>query len=125
MNPSPVSSRSAPRLRGVSGLFPLLALLLCGAKGAPPVPGPPLAGGLVQERELRGGETHAYPVDLQAGQFLRVKVQEQGVAGAGRPVDSRGAVVTGADSLSIGFTNSLEDLAALPEVSGRYLLEVG
>ena len=39
MNPSPAFSRSTSRLRGVSFLFPLLALMLCGAKGAPPVQG--------------------------------------------------------------------------------------
>ncbi len=125
MNPSPVFSRSAPRLLGVSGLFPLLALMLCGARGAPPVQGPPLTGGLVQERELRGGETHVYPVDLQVGQFLRVKVQEQGIDVAVRLLDPTGAVVTGMDSFGIGLADSLEELAALPEVPGRYLLEVG
>jgi len=125
MNPSPVFSRSTPRPRGVSVLFPLLAMMLCGAKGAPPVQGPPLAGGLVQERELRGGDTHVYPVDLQAGQFLRVKVQEQGIDVAVRLLDPAGGEVTGADSISIGLANSLEDLAVLPQVTGRYLLEVG
>jgi CHAT domain-containing protein/Tfp pilus assembly protein PilF len=125
MNPSPVFSRSTPRPRGVSVLFPLLALMLCGAKGVPPVQGPPLTGGLVQERELRGGETHVYPVDLQAGQFLRVKVQEQGIDVAVRLLDPTGAVVTGVDSLSIYLADSLEDLAVLPQVTGRYLLEVG
>jgi erythromycin esterase len=99
--------------------------MLCGAKGAPPVQGPPLAGGLVQERELRGGETHVYPVDLQAGQFLRVKVQEQGIDVVVRLLDPTGGEVTGADSISIGLANSLEDLAVLPQVTGRYLLEVG
>ena len=99
--------------------------MLCGAKGAPPVQGPPLAGGLVQERELRGGETHVYPVDLQAGQFLRVKVQEQGIDVAVRLLGPTGAVVTGADSLNPGATNALEELAALPKTSGRYLLEIG
>jgi CHAT domain-containing protein/Tfp pilus assembly protein PilF len=125
MNPSPVFSRSTPRLRGVSALFPLLALMLCGARGAPPVQGPPLTGGLVQERELRGGETHVYPVELQAGQFLRVKIQEQGIDVAVRLLDPTGAVVTGMDSFSIGFADSLEDLAALPGISGPYLLEIG
>jgi CHAT domain-containing protein/tetratricopeptide (TPR) repeat protein len=99
--------------------------MLCGAKGAPPVQGPPLAGGLVQERELKGGETHVYPVGLQAGQFLRVKVQEQGIDLAVRLLGPTGAVVTGVDSLSIGLADSLEDLAVLPQVTGRYLLEVG
>jgi CHAT domain-containing protein/tetratricopeptide (TPR) repeat protein len=125
MNPSPVFSRSASRLRGVSGLFLLLALMLCGARGAPPVQGPPLAGGLVQERELRGGETHVYPVDLQAGQFLRVKVQEQGIDVAVRLLDPKGAFVTGADSPTLFPADSLEDLASLIVTPGPYLLEVG
>jgi CHAT domain-containing protein/tetratricopeptide (TPR) repeat protein len=125
MNPSPVFSRSTPRRRGVSLLFPLLAWVLCGAKGAPPVQGPPLAGGLVQERELRGGETHVYPVDLQAGQFLRVKVQEQGIDVAVRLLDPKGAVVTGADSPTLSAADSLEDLASLITAPGPYLLEVG
>jgi CHAT domain-containing protein/tetratricopeptide (TPR) repeat protein len=125
MSPSPVFSRSAPRFRGVSVLFSLLAVVPCGARGAPPVPGPGLAAGLVQERDLRGGESHVYPVDLQAGQFLRVKVQEQGIDVAVRLLDPRGAEVTGADSLSLGFAQSLEDLASVVEVPGRYLLEVG
>lgn len=125
MNPSPAFSRSASRLRGASVLFPLLALLLCGAKGVPPVQGPPLAGGLVQERELRGGETHVYPVDLQAGQFLRVKVQEQGIDVAVRLLDPRGAMVTGADSPTPFPADSLEDLACLITTPGPYLLEVG
>ncbi len=124
MNPSPAFSRSAPRPRGVPVLFPLLALMLCGAKGAPPVQGPPLAGGLVQERELRGGETHVYPVDLQAGQFLRVQVQEQGIDLAVRLLDPSGAEITGMDSFSIGFGDSLEDLAAVTEVPGRYLVQI-
>jgi CHAT domain-containing protein/tetratricopeptide (TPR) repeat protein len=125
MSPSPVFGRSAPRIRGVSVLFSLLALVLCGAKGAPPVPGPDLAAGLVQERDLRGGETHVYPVDLQAGQFLRVKVQEEGIDLAVRLLDPRGSVTSGADSLSLGFARSLEDLSAVVEVPGRYLLEIG
>jgi len=98
--------------------------MLCGAKGAPPVQGPPLTVGLVQERELRGGETHVYPVDLQAGQFLRVKVQEQGIDVAVRLLDPGGAEITGMDSFGVGFGDSLEDLAAVAEVPGRYLVEI-
>ncbi len=125
MSPSPVFSRSAPRFRGVSVLCSLLAVVLCGARGAPSVPGPELAAGLVQERDLRGGETHAYPVDLQAGQFLRVKVQEQGIDVAVRLLDPRGDFVTGVDTPNLSPADSLEDLAALIETPGRYLLEIG
>ena len=52
--------------------------------------GASLAGGLVQERDLRGGETHSYPVELPAGQFLRVKVQEQGIDVDVRLLDPQG-----------------------------------
>jgi CHAT domain-containing protein/Tfp pilus assembly protein PilF len=125
MNPSPVFSRSAPRPRGVSALVPLLALMLCGAKGVPPVQAPPLAAGLVQERELRGGETHVYPVDLQAGQFLRVRVQEEGIDVTLRLLDPQGVLATGVDTPNFSPRDSLEDLAILTQAPGLYRLEVG
>ena len=120
MSPSPVLSRSAPHLRGVSGLFASPGLAAVRRQGGAARRGPPLADGLTQERELRGGETHSYPVELQAGQFLRVKVQEQGIDVDVRLLDPRGAVVTGVDSLSLASQDSLEDLAALPRISGSY-----
>jgi CHAT domain-containing protein/Tfp pilus assembly protein PilF len=76
------------------------------------------------DREIRGGETHAYPVELQAGQFLRVIVQEDGVDLALRLLDPEGNAVTGADSLSRGRAEEKEDLAALAARAGIYRLEV-
>ncbi|HEX4496063.1 MAG TPA: CHAT domain-containing protein [Thermoanaerobaculia bacterium] len=125
MSLSSVFGRHTPRSRGVVLLFLLLATVLCGAKGSPPARGPDLKEGLVVERDLRGGETHVYPVDLQAGQFLRVKVQEQGIDVEVVLLDPQGAFVTGADSLSLkSAVHSLEDLAAVTESPGRYLVEI-
>jgi CHAT domain-containing protein/tetratricopeptide (TPR) repeat protein len=124
MNPSSVLGRSALRSRGALPLCVLLAVVLCGAKGTQPVQGPDLQEGLVVERDLAGGEAHVYPVDLQTGQFLRVKVQEKGIDLEVVLLDPRGALVTGSDSFGVGFKDSLEDLAAVAPVSGRYLLEV-
>ena len=99
MSLSPVSRRFTPRFRGVPFVFLLLAALLCGA-AQPSDPGPSLTDGLSLERDLKGGETHVYPVDLQAGQFLRVQVQEEGIDVAVRLLDPQGAVATGVDSLN-------------------------
>src|SRR5437868_4209612 len=112
MSPSPMPSRSVPRFRGT--LAPLLALLLCGAGGTasttdPRATGPRLTDGLSLERDLRGGETHLYPVEIQAGQFLRVIVQEEGIDAVVRLLDPAGAEVTGVDGIVAGQSD--EDLA--------------
>lgn len=124
MSLSPVFPQFTPRLRGVPFTFLLLAVLLCGA-AQPPSSGPGLTDGLVLERDLKGGETHIYPVDLQAGQFLRVQAQEKGIDVTLRLFDPRGAVATGVDSFSIGSPHSLEDMAVLTDASGTYRLEIG
>lgn len=85
--------------------------------------GPALQEGLTLEREIRGGETHIYPVELQKGQFLRVVVQEQGVDLGLRLAGPDGKVITGADSPTLGF-DCREDLAAVASSSGPYRLEV-
>ncbi len=96
-------------------------MVLCGAGGAPPA-GPALQAGTVVERDLKGGETHAYPVDLQAGQFLRVVVQEEGIAVVVRLLTPQDAEVTGVDSLMAG--HSEEDLAVVAPASGLYRMEI-
>jgi CHAT domain-containing protein/Flp pilus assembly protein TadD len=88
------------------------------------VAGPPLEDGLTLEKEIRGGEVHAYPVELQAGQLLRVVVQEEGIDLAALLFDPKGALVTGADSPVFDLTDSVEDLAALAASTGSYRLEV-
>lgn len=122
MSFSPVSRRSAPRFRGALSLLLPLAALLCGAAQPPSTI---LTDGLVLERDLRGGETHVYPVNLQAGQFLRVKVQEEGIDVTVRLLDSTGALATGVDTPGFGPRDSLEDLAILTRAPGPYRLEIG
>ncbi|HEY0556291.1 MAG TPA: CHAT domain-containing tetratricopeptide repeat protein [Thermoanaerobaculia bacterium] len=124
MNPTSAFGRPAPHPRGVIPFCVLLALVLGGAAGAPSPAGPELKAGVTVERELKGGETHVYPIDLQAGQFLRVSVQEQGIDVEVVLLDPRGAFVTGSDWLSFGDKQALEDLAAVVATPGRYLLKV-
>ncbi|MFL6236786.1 MAG: tetratricopeptide repeat protein, partial [Thermoanaerobaculia bacterium] len=102
-----------------------LAALLCGATQAPSPSGPNLTDGLVLERELKGGETHVYPVELQAGQFLRLRVQEDGIDLAVRLLDPKGTEVTGVDTPNFSPRDSLEDLAILTPAPGLYRLEIG
>jgi CHAT domain-containing protein len=76
------------------------------------------------DREVRGGEVHVYPVELQEGWFLRVIVEEDGVDLALRLLDPQGNPVTGTDSLSRGRAEEKEDLAALVDKAGTYHFEV-
>jgi len=111
------------RSRGPFGLLiPVLALLLCGARDTQPTPPPALADGLTLERDLQGGETHAYPVELQAGQFLRVIVQEEGIDVVVRLLDPSGQKVVETDW--IPARRAVEDLAAVVREPGSYRLEV-
>lgn len=124
MSPSAAFRRPMFRRNTISAcLFPLLAVLLSGAKGSAPPPGPALTEGLALEREIRGGETHSYPVDLQEGQFLRVVVQENGIDVAVRLIGPDGKAATGSDSPSYG-PHCREDLAAIADSQGHHRLEV-
>lgn len=124
MSPSQASHPLSRRRRGIShGFLAALALLLCGAGGTQPVIGPTLQEDLTLEREIRGGETHVYPVELQAGQFLRVVVQENGTDLAVRLVGPDGKVETGVDSIGLGL-DCREDLAAVAASSGLHRIEL-
>ena len=128
MSPFPLFSRREPARRpGVSGLpLLLLAGMLCGTAGASPEE-PALHDGQILEREIRGGETQVFPVELQEGQFLRVTVQEDGIDLTVRLVDSKGVLVVGADSASLPGTHpprELEDLAAIAGGGGPYRIEI-
>jgi CHAT domain-containing protein len=115
----------------------LFAVIPCGAQPAPPAE-PLLHDGFTLEREIRGGETQGYAVELQAGQFLRVTVEEKGVDVEVRLIDPRGNTVAVADSPSFPPPLETEDLAAVAErvgfhrllvvadkkSSGKYLLRV-
>lgn len=126
MKPLAISGRSAPPFnRGALWLlFGLLAVVLCCAEG----PSPTAASSAQQrpiEREIHGGETHVYPFELQAGQFLRVVVEENGVELALRLVDPAGTLVTGADSPGPDdYAADAQDLAVVAVSPGSYRLEV-
>lgn len=126
MTPSPVFRRPALLFsRGALWLlFGLLAAVLCCAEG----PSPSSASSAQRrpiEREIHGGETHVYPFELQAGQFLRVVVEENGVELALRLLDPAGTLVTGAGSPGPdAYGNDAQDLAVVAASPGSYRLEV-
>jgi CHAT domain-containing protein/tetratricopeptide (TPR) repeat protein len=122
MNLPPPLGRTGRRRHGWIFVC-VLAALAIGAKATQPVLGPALAPGLTSEREIRSGEVHAYPVELQEDQFLRVAVQEQGADIEVR-LTLDGSLVTGADSYSLPPPDSVEDLACIAKRSGAYRLEV-
>jgi CHAT domain-containing protein/tetratricopeptide (TPR) repeat protein len=124
MSPSRAFHPLSRRRHGIPrGFLAALVVLLYGAGGTQPPVGPVLQEGLTLEREIRGGETHVYPVELQQGQFLRVVVQENGIDLAVRLTDPDGKVATGVDSPSYG-PYAQEDLAAVARSSGKHRLEV-
>lgn len=124
MSPSPVFHPLSRRRRGISrGFLAALALSLCGAGGTQPPSEPALQEGLTLEREIRAGETHVYPVELQEGWYLRMVVQENGLDLAVRLVGPDGKVATGVDTLGFDL-DCQEDLAVVAEASGPYRLEI-
>src|SRR6185295_20391556 len=129
MKPSPVFCQSAPLFNrsALWLLFGLLAAVLCCAEG--PSPSAATSAPRPIEREIHGGETHVYPFELQAGQFLRVAVEENGVELALRLLDPAGALVIGADfpgtnAPGTEYADDVEDLAAVAATSGPHRLEV-
>ncbi|MFY9823110.1 MAG: CHAT domain-containing tetratricopeptide repeat protein [Thermoanaerobaculia bacterium] len=100
----------------------LLALPLCGAETAPPA-GTLLHEGSTEEREIKAGEKQGYAVELQAGQFLRVTVQEKGVDLEVRLLDPKDTKVAVADSYSTSLME-IEDLAAVADSAGLHRLLV-
>lgn len=78
--------------------------------------------GLELDRELRGGEKHVYPVELKAGQFLRVVVQENEIDLQVQFAVPGGEVATGVDGLLGG--EGREDLAAVATVDGPHEIQV-
>jgi CHAT domain-containing protein/tetratricopeptide (TPR) repeat protein len=100
----------------------LFAVLPCGAQPAPPAE-PLLHDGFTLEREIKGGETQGYTVELQAGQFLRVTVEEKGVDVEVRLLDPKGSKLAVADSYSTTLTE-VEDLAAVANSAGLHRLLV-
>lgn len=99
-----------------------LVALPCGAETAQSSE-PLLHDGFTQEREMRAEEKPGYGVELQAGQFLRVTVQEKGIDVAVRLLDPQGKPVAVADSYPTSLSE-LEDLAVVADRPGLYRLLV-
>ncbi len=77
--------------------------------------------GQVIERELSGGETHAYQITLTAGQYLKAIVEQKGINIVVRIVGPGGQKLTEVDD-DPAF--GLESAFVVAEASGGYLLEV-
>lgn len=73
----------------------MLALALLGA--APPPEVVPLVPGAPVEQELAAGESHRYSVDVPAGHFLQVTVEQRGVDVKLRLLDAAGREITKRD----------------------------
>lgn len=135
MSRSPIFVQSLPRLhRALLRFTGLFAVLLCAAACRPPAAprtNPPALekNPPALEKEIRGGEVHTYPIELQAGQFVRVIAEENGVDLSLRLLEPEGTLVTGVDppetdTPKTEYADVAEDLAAVAAIPGPHRLEV-
>jgi len=82
----------------------------------------PLESGKEIERELAGGATHLYSINLAAGQFVRVVVEQRGVDVVATLIEPGGKKIVEMDSLN--RKEGPETVMAIVEVTGNYRLEV-
>ena len=145
--PSVGGSRRIPSLGGdgrlsgigfVINLIPLLLLSvpLAAAFSAPPAgfqaPNPQvetrptdirfLKLGEPVERELKGGESHSYRARLEAGQYLKVVVEQRGIDVVVRLSGPDGKQIAEVDSPN--GARGPEPVDAIAEAAGEYRLEV-
>jgi CHAT domain-containing protein/uncharacterized protein HemY len=81
----------------------------------------PLISGQSVEREIAGGESHAYQISLTAGQFVRVVVEQKGVDVAlvlAVPDGKKGGEV------NVTLAGGLESLSAEAAASGEHRLTI-
>jgi CubicO group peptidase (beta-lactamase class C family) len=74
------------------------------------------------ERSLSGGESHAYSVALDLGQFLFVTVEQHGIDVAVTLKDPTGAIALAVDNWN--GPRGLEPVALSPELPGQYSIEI-
>ena len=83
----------------------------------------PLSPNQTLEREITGAATHRYQFDLQANEFLQVRVEQKGVDVALKLVEAAsGKVLATMDSPN--GTAGFETLSYVTPQAGRFLLEV-
>jgi CHAT domain-containing protein/tetratricopeptide (TPR) repeat protein len=114
--------RSHPAYRGLSPFF-VAALVFqlglpAGADPARLVPGEPL------EREIQKDEAHLYKVDLAAGDFLRVAVDQEGIDVAVELQGPDGRQVAAVDGPGPAPEYGTEDLMAVAGAAGTYQIVV-
>ncbi len=80
------------------------------------------APGEVLDASLAGGEAHAYRIDLETGQHLRITVEQRGIDVVLRLVGPGGELFPEIDSL--GGARGPEVLSAIAGANGDYRLEV-
>jgi len=76
MLPQPSSQATVVHFLTVWFLIAQMSLPVVGAQAQLPNK---LSPGQTLERKLKGGQTHAYSVEAEAGKFLEITVQQQGV----------------------------------------------
>jgi len=74
------------------------------------------------ERELAGGQTHEYKIELLAGQYVHVVVEQRGIAVAAALLGPGGVQTAVMDGS--GATLGPEDLAAAVDSAGSYRVSV-
>ncbi len=101
------------------------ALILVALLGWVAYPGDVVAVDLDKplERTLGGGETHRYPLSLEAGTYLEGVIEQQGIDVAVRLLDPDGAAVFEMDSPN-GAVGP-EPLAIVATKTGAHVLEIG
>jgi tetratricopeptide (TPR) repeat protein len=75
------------------------------------------------EREIKGGEVHSFQVQLSAGEFLYLVVEQQGVDVVVTMLAPNGEQLARSDCLNGRY--GAEPVAIVAETSGAYRLEVG
>ncbi len=81
-----------------------------------------LAAGKIIERQMAGGETHAFQVALAAGQYLQVITDQHGIDVELRIFDPSGQRLSEMDSLN--GIHGLEIISAIAGPAGNYRVEI-
>jgi CHAT domain-containing protein/tetratricopeptide (TPR) repeat protein len=113
----------------MTGRRTLQVVACCLAASVCPRPGPaladeptPLAPGQVLGREMAAGETHRYAVELRAGEYLQVRVEQRNVDVVQTLTAPDGAVVIETDSPS--GINGPDPLAVIASQAGVHVLSL-
>jgi len=81
-----------------------------------------LIAGQTIEREIAGGESHAYQITLTAGQFLHAQVEQQGIDLAIDLFDPGGQKLADADSPNDNW--GAEPILLVVGLSGNYRVDI-